>query len=113
MKWPPPSSAVLWFVNVRERKPTQKKLIKKTFEVKQKTFFLVSQVLSFRHTIQSSKNVTDTTLNKDSNFEFSETSPEKILNILKDLNPSKAAGIDNLPGKFLKDGAAILARPIC
>ena len=48
---------------------------------------------------------------KDLNFEFSETSPEKILNILKDLNPSKAAAIDNLSGKFLKDGANILARP--
>ena len=46
---------------------------------------------------------------KDLNFEFSETSPEKILNILKDLNPAKAAGIDNLSGKFLKDGADILA----
>ena len=49
---------------------------------------------------------------KDLNFEFSETSPEKILNILKGLNPSKAAGIDNLSGKFLKDSADILARPI-
>ena len=48
----------------------------------------------------------------DLNFEFSETSPEKILNILKDLNPSKAAGVDDLSGKFLKDGADILARPI-
>ena len=45
---------------------------------------------------------------KDLNFEFS----EKILNILKGLNPSKAGGMDNLPGKFLKDGADILARPI-
>ena len=49
---------------------------------------------------------------KDLNFEFCETSPEKILNILKGLNPSKAARIDNLSGKFLKDGADILARPI-
>ena len=49
---------------------------------------------------------------KDLNFEFSETSPEKILNIFKDLNPSRAAGIDNLSGKFLKDGTDILARPI-
>ena len=49
---------------------------------------------------------------KDLNLDFSETSPEKILNILKDLNPSKAAGIDNLSGKFLEDGADILARPI-
>ena len=34
---------------------------KRVFEVKQKTFFLVSQVLSFRHTKQTSKNVADTT----------------------------------------------------
>ena len=34
---------------------------KRVFEVKQKTFFLVSQVLSFRHTKQTSKNVVDTT----------------------------------------------------
>ena len=45
---------------------------------------------------------------KDLNSEFSETS-EKILNILKGLNPSKAAGIDNLSSKFLKDGTDILA----
>ena len=49
---------------------------------------------------------------KDLNFAFSETSPQKILNILKGLNPSKAAGIDNVFGKFLKNGADILARPI-
>ena len=48
---------------------------------------------------------------KDLNFEFSETS-EKIFNILKGLNPSKVAVVDNLSGKFLKDGADILARPI-
>ena len=33
-------------------------------------------------------------------------------NILKDLNPSKAAGIVNLSRKFLKDAADILAGPI-
>ena len=49
---------------------------------------------------------------KDLNLEFSETSPEKTLNILKGLNPTKAAGIDNLSGKFLKYGADILARTI-
>ena len=37
---------------------------------------------------------------------------EKILSILKGLNPSKAAGIDNLSGKFLKDSTHILAQPI-
>ena len=31
---------------------------------------------------------------------------------MKDLNLSEAAGIDNLSGKFLKDGADILVRPI-
>ena len=49
---------------------------------------------------------------KDLNFEFSETSLEKILHTLKGLHPAKAAGIDNLSGKFLKDGADIVARPI-
>ena len=44
------------------------------------------------------------------NFRLSETSPEK--SILKGLNPSKTAGIDNLSGKFLKDSAHVLARPI-
>ena len=39
-------------------------------------------------------------------------SPEKILSILKGINPSKAAGIENLSSKFLKDGVHVLARPI-
>ena len=34
--------------------------MKRAFAVKEKTFFLVSQVLSFRHTKQTSKNVVDT-----------------------------------------------------
>ena len=41
-------------------------------------------------------------------FQLLETSPEKI-SILNGLNPSKAAGIDNLSGKFLKDGANVSA----
>ena len=49
---------------------------------------------------------------KNFNFEFSEASPGKILNILKGLNPSKAAGVDKFSGKFLKDGTDIIARPI-
>ena len=52
------------------------------------------------------------TVSKDLNFQLSETSPEKILSILKDLNPSKGAGIDNLSGKFLKDSAHVLAQPM-
>ena len=37
---------------------------------------------------------------------------KKTLNILKDLNSSKATGIDILSGKFLKYGTDILAGPI-
>ena len=54
----------------------------------------------------------DNSVSKDLNFQFLETSPVKIFNILKGLNPSKAAAIDNLSGKFLKDGTDFLARPI-
>ena len=51
-------------------------------------------------------------MSKNLNFRLSETSPENILSILKGLNPSKTAGIDNLSGKFLKDGARVLAQTI-
>ena len=37
---------------------------------------------------------------KDFNFQLSEMSPEKVLSIWNGLNPSKAAGIDNLSGKL-------------
>ena len=51
-------------------------------------------------------------MSKDLNFQLLETSPEKVSSILKGLKPSKAAGIDDLSSKFLKDGAHVLARPI-
>ena len=51
-------------------------------------------------------------MSKDFNFQLLETSPEKMSSILKGLNPSKDAGIDNLSGEFLKDGAHVLAQPI-
>ena len=41
-------------------------------------------------------------------FQRLETSPEKISSILKVLNPPKVAGIDNLSGKFLNEGAHVL-----
>ena len=31
---------------------------------------------------------------------------------MRDINTSKAAGIDRLPGRFLKDGADVLAKPV-
>ena len=47
-----------------------------------------------------------------SNFKFDFVSKDYILKFLKNINEDKAAGIDNLSGKFLKDGAAVLAKPI-
>ena len=35
-----------------------------------------------------------------------------VLQLLKDVNIDKAAAIDNISGKSLKDGANILAKPI-
>ena len=35
-----------------------------------------------------------------------------VFKLSNDVNPDKAAGIDNLSGKFLKDGSSILPRPI-
>ena len=45
-------------------------------------------------------------------FELLPTEKDYILKILRDINTSKAAGIDRLPGKFLKDGANVLAKPV-
>ena len=45
-------------------------------------------------------------------FTFSPTSEDEILKLLTDTNPEKAADIDNLSGRFLKDGATVLALSI-
>ena len=47
-----------------------------------------------------------------SKFEFSNVTEDLVLQLLKDMNIGKAASIDNLSGKNLKDGANILAKPI-
>ena len=39
-------------------------------------------------------------------------SPETVSDILRNTKTSKAAGLDNLPGVFLRDGAEILSTPI-
>ena len=49
---------------------------------------------------------------ENQNFTFSPTSEDDILKLLKDTNPEKAPGIENLSGRFLKDGAVVLASPI-
>ena len=45
-------------------------------------------------------------------FELLPTEKDYILKILRDIDTSKAAGIDRLPGRFLKDGANVLAKPV-
>ena len=45
-------------------------------------------------------------------FEFLPTEKDYLLTILRDINISKAAGIDRLPERFLKDGANVLANPV-
>ena len=44
----------------------------------------------------------------NSKFNFSPVSEETILKLLQSIDEDKAAGLDNLSGKFLKDGASIL-----
>ena len=51
-------------------------------------------------------------LNIGSSFDLNTVEEESVKKILKDLKPSKAPGIDNITGRFLKDGANILALPI-
>ena len=39
-------------------------------------------------------------------------SEETALKLYQDLDENKAAGLGNLSGKLLKDGATVLAKPI-
>ena len=43
---------------------------------------------------------------------MSNTSEEKVLKIMTNIESSKAAGVDKLSGRFLKDGSNILEKPI-
>ena len=49
---------------------------------------------------------------ENQNITFLPTLEDEVLKLLKDTNPKKAAGIENLSGRFLKDGAVVLALPI-
>ena len=51
-------------------------------------------------------------LNINSIFSFKAVDEETIVNILQNMKESKAPGIDNINGRFLKDGAKIIAKPI-
>ena len=45
-------------------------------------------------------------------FKFPFVSEDSVLKILKNMDENKAAGLDNLSGNFLKNGATILAKPL-
>ena len=45
-------------------------------------------------------------------FDLLATEKDYVLKILRDVDTSKAAGIYRLPGKFLKDGVDVLAKPV-
>ena len=45
-------------------------------------------------------------------FKFSMAEEEKVYKLLKNLDIDKAAGLDNLSARFLKDGSEVLAKPI-
>ena len=54
----------------------------------------------------------NTSCNVSNDFEFSNVPKEDIKKILLSLDTSKATGIDQIPAKFLKDAAAVLAIPL-
>ena len=85
--------------------------LKIIFQVLHKTWYLKPPLLPNIFTESKIVSYYDNhAVSKDLNCQFEETAPaEKILSILNGLNSSKAAGIDNLSGKFLKDGAHVLA----
>ena len=62
--------------------------------------------------ISSVRNYYQNILELPSKFTFSKITDYLVLKLLKDMNKDKAAGIDNLSAKFLKDGAEILPKPI-
>ena len=45
------------------------------------------------------------------NFQLKPATEDIVLELLKNIDISKAAGIDNLPGRLLDDGAVISAKP--
>ena len=49
---------------------------------------------------------------EDENFTLEPTTYGHVLKLLEKLNPNKSVGIDNLGGRFMRDGAKVLAKSI-
>ena len=65
-------------------------------------FYTLGKTLLYYNSLGLSRN----------SFKFSQISEEDMRKYLINLSPNKASGIDNLSGKFLKDGVDVLALPI-
>ena len=48
-----------------------------------------------------------------SSFKFRNPTRKEMYKILINIDPNKAHGIDEIPGRFLKDGAELLTEPLC
>ena len=64
-----------------------------------------------KYCIDSVKNVYKN-LNITTKFQLKPTTEDIVLKLLKNIDISKAAGVDNLPSRFLQNGAVILAKPM-
>ena len=51
-------------------------------------------------------------LNITAKLQLKPTTEDIVLKVLKNIDTSTAVGVDNLPERFLKDGAVILAKPV-
>ena len=51
-------------------------------------------------------------LNITTKFQLKLTTEDIVLKLFKSIDISKAAGVSSLPGRFLKDRAVILAKPV-
>ena len=56
--------------------------------------------------------IAKTSCNVSNDFEFLNISEEDVKKILLSLNTSKVARMDQIPAKFLRDGAEVLALPL-
>ena len=66
-----------------------------------------------KFTDQTTKNYyVKTSRNVSNDFEFPNVSEEGIKKILLSIDTSKAAGMDQIPAKFLRDSAEVLALPL-
>ena len=74
---------------------------------------LIQKLPPFPHKygIDSVKNL-HKNLNTTTKFQLKPKTEGIALKLLKNIDISQAAGVDNLPGRFLKDGAVILAKSV-